>query len=187
MLIVIFVILICIALLPVRVYVRYNGKLSFSVSVFGIKLGSFGKKKKTAKKTSEKKESAPEKGKRFTEEAASLSERITKFITKFTDKFSAAARLTKKYLKVDKFTVQITVGTGSAPSTAVSVGALWAAVYNIIGLLSAALYVGEPKIEIMPDYNNAVFKPYAKCIISTRIVYIILIGIVILTRKGKEE
>lgn len=182
-LIVIFIILICIALLPVRVYVRYNGKLSFSVSVFGIKLGSFGKKKKSVKKTSEKKDSAPEKEKHFTEEAASLSERIRKF----TDKFSAAARLTKKYLKVDKFTVQITVGTGSAPSTAVSVGALWAAVYNIIGLLSAALYVGEPKIEITPDYNNAVFKPYAKCIISTRIVYIILIGIVILTRKGKEE
>lgn len=182
-LIVIFIILICIALLPVRIYVRYNGRLSFSVSVCGIKLGSFGRKKKTAKKDSENKESAPEKEKRFTEETASLSERITRF----SDKFSAAAQLAKKYLKVDKFTVQITVGTGGAPSTAVSVGALWAAVYNIIGLLGAALYVGEPKIEITPDYNNAVFKPYAKCIISTRIVYIILIGIAILTRKGKEE
>lgn len=169
-------------LLPVRVYFRYNGKLSFAVSVCGIKIKPFKRKKKAAQE-SEKKESAPEKEKRFTEETATLSQRITGF----TDKFNAAARLTKRFLRVESFAVQITVGTGGAPSTAVSVGVLWAAVYNVIGLLSGALYLSDPKVEITPDYNNAVFKPYAKCIISTRIVYIILIGIVILTRKGKEE
>ena len=98
---------------------------------------------------------------------------------------------TQKFLTVEKFIVQITAGTGSAPSTAISTGMLWATVYNVIAVIGTVLIIENPVVEITPDYSQAVFKSYAKCIISARVAYIILIGVVILSknlsRKGKEE
>ena len=59
---------------------------------------------------------------------------------KFADSFKTASKLMQKFLTVEKFVVQITAGTGSAPSTAISTGMLWATVYNVIGVIGNVVY-----------------------------------------------
>ena len=170
----------------VKISIRYNGTLSFKAYIadFEIPLHFFKRKKQYS--DDEEKSSESEEA-RFADHTVKIAENAKTFAASF----KTASKLTQKFLTVEKFIVQITAGTGSAPSTAISTGMLWATVYNVIAVIGTVLIIENPVVEITPDYSQAVFKSYAKCIISARVAYIILIGIVILSkklsRKGKEE
>ena len=98
-------------------------------------------------------------------------------------KKSEEAVFSDKYLNVKELTVNLTVGTGDAATTAVSVGVLWGIVYNFIGALGLFLYIDNPNVSVNPDYSESKFKSKVQCIISTRIVYIIIIMISILIKN----
>ncbi len=102
-----------------------------------------------------------------------------------------AARLLGKYTSIKNFSLKLSIGTGDAATTAVSVGIGWAAIYNLLGIVGRIVYIDNHSVEISPDYSNQVFCAEGKCIIKSRIVYIIIIAITILLkikpRKGKED
>ena len=174
--------------LPLRVSIKYNNKLSYSLSLGGIPVPMPEGNKKKHRKQKEK-ESEADKKEDSHEDFSDKLEKSAGRISKYIDILKAALHLTKKYIHMDKLTVQISSGTGEAASTAVSIGILWGSVYSVIGLIGQIITMEAPVININPDYEKASFKAYAKCIISTRIVYIIFIGIIILfksVRKDKE-
>lgn len=110
---------------------------------------------------------------------------------KFPGLYKSCINLLGKYVQVKSIVLNITVGTSDAATTAIGVGALWAAVYSLIGIVASIVTVDKHNVNIVPDYVNAVFSLNGKCIIRSRVVYIIIIVLTILMKinpkKGKEE
>ncbi len=110
---------------------------------------------------------------------------------KFGELYSTAIRLIEKYVEIKTIELKILVGTSDAASTAIATGTLWASVYTLIGLIGKIAPIENHKVDIAPDYVNAVFSVDGKCIIKSRTVHIIIIVITILMKinpkKGKEE
>ena len=166
---VILILLILIMLLKVKIEFSYSDK---KLSVFFKML--FLKKKIR----SNKKVKSTEKSRKAESEEALFTDRLIKAqekIRHFYDIHTKLSQLTKKYFNVEKFEVNIDVGTGDAATTAISVGALWAVVYNFIGALGMLIYIDNPEVEILPNYKETRFKTNARCILSCRIVHIIFI------------
>ena len=167
---------------PLKVVVTYkDGKTEINVYLYNVRVF-----KNKDKNSSDKKKKQTD-SKQF--------EKETKFFTKklkdFVSICKTAVKLLKKYVSAEKFRLDITVGTGDAALTAISTGALWAAVYGMLGVIGHIVYINEHNVQIVPDYVNTVFSADGECIIKTRPVYIIIIAITILMKikslKGKEE
>ena len=168
-------------LLKVKIEFSYSDK---KLSVF-LKILFFKKKirsNKKVKSTSKNKEAENE-GVLFADRLVEAQEKIRRFYEIHTK----LSRHTKKYLNVEKFTIKIEVGTGDAATTAISVGALWAVVYNFIGALGMIVYIDNPDTEIVPNYQETEFKTNARCIISCRIVHIIFIIISFFNNKTNRR
>ena len=140
----------------VKISIRYNGKLSFKFYIAGFEVSS--KLFKRKKQSSDEETLSENNEAQFAENTGKLAENAKSF----AECFKTASKLTQKFLTVEKFVVQITAGTGNAPSTAISTGMLWATVYNVIGVVGNVVYIENPVVEITPDYSQAVFKSYAK-------------------------
>ncbi len=177
---VILVLFVLLLFAPLKFVAEYeNGELRYNIYFCGIKVSSSKKQEKSPPKDSS------EKAEKFKENVDSLSLKLSDIIKLC----KTAVRLLKKYVSVKEIRLGIKVGTGDAALTAISTGALWAAVYNLIGLVGRIMYIDNHKVEITPDYQNALFEAHGKCIISSRVVYIIIIAITILLKikSLKEE
>ena len=179
---VILIILVLLLIAPLKVLVQYTEKdLKLNVFLYGLKVFSLKKNEKSPPGESKKKAEKLEK------DAGSLSRKLSRII----DTCKTAVRLLEKYVSITLAEVRIRIGTGDAAITAVSTGALWAAVYGMLGVVGRIVYIDKHKVEITPDYVNNVFEADAKCIIKSRVVYIIIIAITILFKikphKGEEE
>lgn len=172
-------------MLPLKVYIEYaDGKLVFKIKIAGITLKKKGKRKQ---EQAPKKETPQEKKKAFDKDTLSLHNKASQI----SELCKTTCRLGRKYIKNEKLSVNISMGTGDAATTAVGIGALWAVVYGLIAIISKIVIIDNHKVDITPDYSEASFKANAECILSSRIVYIIIIAITILIKlkplKGKEE
>lgn len=173
---ILFIILI---LLPVKLYISYtNGEISLKIKMlFEIKLPS---KKRASSSVAEETE------KKVTEKAVKLTERIN-YLKKA---FPIAIRLSRKLITCELFEVNIITGTSDAALTAISCGALWAVIYNLIGVFGLVVNLKKHSCNISPNYTECTFKASGKCIISTRIAYIIFIAAVLnpaRVRRNKNE
>ncbi len=144
---------------------------------------SFADKKEKGKV----RKSPEEKAKTFEKSSKKLGERIKEFASLCR----TAVRLIRKFVRLENISVNICIGTGEAATTAISTGALWAAVYALLGAIGRIMFIDKHDVKINPEYSRAVFTAEGKCIIRSRIVYIIIIAITILIKikslKGKEE
>ena len=181
----ILIILICILYLPLKIEVSYKEtRLTVRAFFAGIpvfKLNPKGKEKDSSPRTPE------EKVKKMEKDTLSFGEKIKHF----ADIFKTTVKLLRKYVSFDNVNLQIDVGTGEAATTAVSTGILWGAVYGLMGIIGSIMYINRHNVQINPVYARPEFSLNAKCIIKSRIAYIIFIAITILikikSRKGKEE
>lgn len=179
---IVILLIICILYAPVETEASFKGKDAFvRIKLWGIPVLKLNPRKK--KKAESEKKSPEEKAKSFEKKTKSLGERLSSFAKMCT----LAVKLLRKYARIKNISVSIRVGTGDAAITAVSAGALWAAVYALLGIVGSIIYIDKHSVDIAPDYGEAHFSAEGKCIIKSRIAYIIIIAITILVRKGKEE
>ncbi len=170
---VILIILLLLLLAPLKVVSEYDEKkFKLNVYLYGVKV--FSLKKKDAASSASPEEKA-EKVKKKSEDVALKISDILK-LSKTT------LRLLKKYVSVTLIKLDIIIGTGDAATTAVNTGALWAAVYGLIGVIGRIVYIDSHKVNISPDYAQSIFDIKGKCIIKSRVVYIIIIAITILMK-----
>lgn len=131
--------------------------------------------------------SPEEKVKVFEKSSKNLGERIKAFASLCR----IAVKLIRKLVRIEGISVNICIGTGDAATTAISVGALWAAVYTLLGVVGRIIFIDKHDVKINPDYTRSTFLAEGECIIKSRIVYIIIIAITILVKikslKFKEE
>ena len=171
---------------PVAAELSFMEKeLLVRVTLWGIPVLKLKPKKK--KKETIKNKTPEEKTKSFEKKTKNLGERLRRF----AHICKTSARLLRKYTRIKDFSINIRVGTGDAAITAVSTGALWAAVYTLLGIVGTIIYIDRHNVNIIPDYAQSLFNAEGKCIIKSRIAYIIIIAITILIKinhlKGKEE
>ena len=179
----ILIILICILFAPLKVKITFTDmKLGVKVYLFNIPVFKLNKNESamTTKPPAQKAEA-------FKTKTESLGDRLKRF----ANTFSTAVKLLRRYVGIKDINFNLIVGTGDAAVTAISVGALWAAVYTVLGIVGNICFIDNQKVEISPDYAKNSFSIDAMCIIKSRIAYIIFIAITILikikSRKGKEE
>ena len=169
---------------PLRLILSFeNSKFRAKVVLAGIPIYTY--KGKKDKKSID--EAVEDKVKSLEKDTLSFGEKIKGIVSASR----LAAKLLGKYTSVKDFSLKLSIGTGDAATTAVSVGIGWAAVYNLLGTVGRIVYIDNHSVEISPDYSKQVFSADGKCIIKSRIVYIIIIAITILLKikpqKGKED
>ena len=179
---VILIILVLLLFAPIKVRLQYeNGEFKLNAFLYGVKVYTLKKGETDTSNSPEKK------AEKFEKDTNKLSLRLSDIL----DLYKKVVQLLKKFVSVASIKIKIRVGTGDAATTAISTGALWAAVYNLIGIIGRIMYINNHKVEITPDYSAATFNAGGECIFKSRAVYIIIIGILILFKikslKGKEE
>ena len=174
---------------PLKVTALYQDEeLSLKVSLCGIKV--YSTKMKDDGEDDEEDDEPEEKSskaEKFEDDTNELSLKLSGIF----DVCKTAVRLLKKYVSVKDVNLKIIVGMGDAATTAITTGALWAAVYNLLGIIGRVVFIDHHNVEITPEYQGEVFKVEGGCIIKSRIAYIIIIAISILFKikslKGKED
>jgi len=184
---IILLILLLILFLPLKAVVNFNeNKLLLKAKLGGVTVFKFSpdnvrKGEEKSKETSEEKVNEAEK------KSQSLSQKIKYYF----ELSKLATKLAKKYILIEYVEIKIEVGTSDAPSTAISTGVLWGAVYRILGVLGSIMYIKHNNVDIKPSFDETKFSAKGKCIIKSRLVYIIFIAIVIFIKikslKGKED
>lgn len=177
------VILIFILFLPVKAELLYKEQARVKVYFSGIPIY-----RKTLKKGDKDKNKNPEeKSQKLEKNSLKLGEKIDA-VREF---YKLTTKLLNRYVKLEEIAMKVELGTGDAPTTAISIGALWGVLYGLIGKIGTICEIKKHNVEINPNYNGAVFSFEGKCIIKSSIAYIIIIAITILmkikSRKGKEE
>lgn len=183
----ILIILICILFLPLKIEASFREK-QLAVRVFLVGIPVFKLKPSLKEKKEQQPSKTPEeKVEKLEKDTRTLGEKIKHF----ADVFTTAVKMLRKYVSIENVSLKIDVGTGEAATTAVSTGVIWGAVYGLLGIIGSIMYINKHNVQINPVYTHAAFSFDAKCIIKSRIAYIIFIAITILrkmkSRKGKEE
>ncbi len=182
------VILISVLFLPFKLEAYYKKKKIMLVAfVAGIPIYKSGHDVKSKKKKNTSEENTSQRVKDVEKDVLTLGERIEHY----AEIYNKTVKLLRKYVGIDKVYLKIDVGTGDAATTAVGTGLLWGAAYRLISIIGSIMYINKHHVEINPVYTNTAFSIDGKCIIKSRIAYIIFIAITILmkikSRKGKEE
>lgn len=99
----------------------------------------------------------------------------------------------RKAVFAKKINLHINFGTGNAATTGILTGALWSGIYNVVSFISSVITITEPNINVIPNYNEEECSVNLKCIITSRLVNLIVaaagIGISYLKfiRKNNKE
>ena len=181
-------IVVCILFLPLKIKAYYKEKqLKIAVFILGIPIYRLNPDIKSKNKEKSSKSNSPERVEDVEKDVLTLTERIEHY----AEIYSSTVKLLRKYVGIDKVELKIDIGTGDAATTAVGTGLLWSAAYRLISIIGSIMYIDNHNVQINPIYTNTAFSLDGKCIIKSKIAYIIFIAITILmkikSRKGKEE
>lgn len=181
-------IIVCILFLPFKLEVYYKEKqLKIVAFILGIPIYRLNPDIKSKKKGKTSKSDSPGRVEDVEKDVLTLGERIEHY----AEIYNNTVKLLRKYVGIDKVQLKIDIGTGDAATTAVGTGLLWSAAYRLISIIGSIMYINNHNVQINPIYTKTAFSVDGKCIIKSRIAYIIFIAITILmkikSRKGKEE
>ncbi|NSW90433.1 MAG: DUF2953 domain-containing protein [Firmicutes bacterium] len=116
-----------------------------------------------------------------------------KHIKNIIKKYSNFTKRIKNYLIIDKriiiekFRLSIITGTEDAFQTGIISGVIWTLLGNIDSFISNNFRVLDKYFFIKPNYLEEVLEIDFLCIISIRVVHIIVVGLIFLITKIKEE
>lgn len=80
------------------------------------------------------------------------------------------------------------VGAGSAPETAIAVGAVWAVKMSALGaLLSLIRLEAQPEVAVQPDFQTATFKTSLQCQFKVRLGFIVYAAWLLVVRIVKVK
>lgn len=138
---------------PIHVYVSFFNELSIKIRFWFF---CFDLSKKETKVLKEKNIASKKEKKNFFMDT--LKKRgLSGFIDLLKGIVNASSFALKKFLKkvkVDKFSLKITVISEDAAATAINYGKICAIVYPLISSLRSFLRIMNPQIDIKPDFKN---------------------------------
>lgn len=197
------VLLVLLALIPIRIIAEYRSELRLRLKVLFVEIRLLprkaapkkgqGQDKNRKKKTEKEPEKEPE-----NEEtrAVSLTERLSRYLNLAVEFLGPLRKAVRRLIKAESLSARVSFGTGDAAHTAILVGLLWGAGYNLISLVDMIVRVEDHELSITPDYSGPTFEAEAACILRTNIANIIcaaaILGIayiryIIKIRRNKNE
>lgn len=90
---------------------------------------------------------------------------------------SKSARRGFKHLRMKKLVWETSFSTGDAALTGVTTGAVWAVKGWLLGFTSSRFTLEEVQVNVWPTWDNRNLQTSFDCIVKTRLVHIIGIGI----------
>ena len=88
---------------------------------------------------------------------------------------------------IEKIKLDIIIGLEDASKTGIVSGVIWALLGNLDSFISNNFKVLDKKFFVKPDYTEEALKINFLCIISTRIVHIIVVGFILAITGIKKE
>ncbi len=168
----ILIILICILFLPLKAELIYKEQMSIRVFFSGIPVY------KTILKGKESSNVPEEKAKKLEKNSKKLGNKIDDF----RSFYKMTVKLLRRHVSLEEIKLKVDFGTGEAATTAILTGALWGALYGLIGRIGHICYIKKHNVNITPVYNEARFSFEGKCIFKSNVAYIIFIAITILMK-----
>lgn len=195
---VIVALLLAAAFIPIRLTAEYRGapRLRLRALFFTVPLpperkpkpAEGGGKEKADEGGGTKKETPPD-----GEEAPSASRlgKLKKILSFALEMLGPLRKALRRLIRAENLSLDIRVGSGDAASTAVAVGLLWGAGYEIIALIDRLFRVEAHSLTVTPDYGAAVLGAEGSCILRTNIANIIcaaaILGIAFLKYTFKTK
>jgi len=112
----------------------------------------------------------------------SITDKLKKYYDTFVhikNTWSRSKRSVRKRIIAEEINLDISFGTGDAAHTGIATGALWGAVYNVIGFVANFIRVTEPQIHIHPDYEAELLEFDGRCILKLSVANIISILLIV--------
>ena len=106
------------------------------------------------------------------------------------DVFKALGYAARHGIKIELLNFRLNFGGEDAAAVGMLYGLVNAAVYTVLGVMHNVLFIKKWTVDIIPDYKHEIFDLKVDCILRTRLVHIIVIGIKfikILTFIKKEK
>ena len=184
---IIFAVLLLILFIPIGIGVKYDESALFLVRIavfsfsFPLRLKvKKGKKKKDANTSTDKAKTEEEKGADEIKKSALGLD----FILDLLGDFRVFVR---KGLFLKEFKLKIDFGVSDAAATAVTVGALWGAAYALLALVERLFTVKKPEVDVIPRFNEDIFRMTAQGIIVTNLAHIIAVALILVYKYLKYK
>ncbi len=142
-------------------------RTSLDISFLGFKIKT--DKKKKEKKQSPKKDDDKEDDIKFFDK---VKKYYTLFLD-FKDTYKKNSRKIRRTVHFEKICLNVQFGLGDAARTGIATGGVWAGIYNVIALVARLFRISEPKVGVVPLYNEQKCEIEGECIISTRVANLI--------------
>jgi len=117
--------------------------------------------------------------------------KLLEIIRKKKHRLLAALKYLAGKTAVRKFSLRFALGTGDAAETGILYGVAWIIIGNIMAITGSYLNIKEPRITVVPVFNQVQLSADFNCIISIRLGHIINTGIriipVLLSGIGKRN
>ncbi|MCH5187075.1 MAG: DUF2953 domain-containing protein [Oscillospiraceae bacterium] len=180
--------LVLLALIPIRVIAEYRSEFSLRLKVLFVVIRLLPRKAKpkkgqrqeedTKKKSEKEPKKDPEKEPENKTEkpetrAVSATERLSGYLNLAVEFLGPLRKAVRRLVKAESLSARVSFGTGDAAQTAILVGLLWGAGYNLISLVDLIVKVEGQELSITPDYSGPTFEAEAACILRTNIANII--------------
>lgn len=164
-------ILTLILFIPIRFFVKYDrdAKCFVKIGFINLSLGSDKKNKKNGKSQKVKKQE------KVSNKTA--MEKVKSFLLLKDDFFSLLEFTATHAAIVENISFRLDFGTDSAANTGILTGAVNAAAYSLLSAIHHNTMLKEYEIAINPDFEKECFKIFAECIMQTRPMYIIIVGV----------
>lgn len=175
---------------PIKVIADYaDGSYQINIKVFGISMDVEKLGKRFSKK--HKKPVEAEKPQSEDEQDAALIDKINgacKLVRRIRNVYNDSRHFVSKHFYADNIYVNISFGTWDAALTGIATGAVWALLYDILGLITTVATVNNHKFDVDSVYDRCFFDIKAGAVFKFRIAGIAGIALCVLynLKKYKE-
>jgi len=177
-------------IVPIRLEVMVKDKKStFSLKILGINLTKRFSPEKIAKVAEKKveKEVAVE----VKDENASIREKIHDVKRKIYMVRHILQEFRQSLFRriiFERFVLKIRFGDGNAATTGIETGIIWGLVGGLVAILNNNFVVKTPvDVDVLPEFNQKMLDLYIDGIIRTRLVHIMIAGIMAIKLYKKYE
>lgn len=165
-----------------------KSRKSFDITVCGFSIGYKAKKKSENRLTKEDDiQSEPD---------ACFFDKVKKYyglFLDFKDTYKKNSRKIRRTVHIDYLRLDVKFGLGEAARTGIATGGVWAGIYSVIAFVASIATLTEPKVNVVPAYNEQLCEAEAECIISARLAKLIYtlaslgISYYFISRKRKKH
>ncbi len=80
----------------------------------------------------------------------------------------------RRSVHATRLQLSLEFGLGDAAHTGIATGAVWAGIYNVVAFAAGHIRITEPRIAVVPLYNQKTCSLKGECIIKARVVNLII-------------